>query len=153
MNDIAKLLHGSVLPLPSASSRCSFKSSRTERARINSQELWADALEHAFSLLKSNVEKIHDIDSEITVIILNTNAVHLVDYLTQPAHLPNHLTFLVTPNLPLSNLNSFISKDTPVGSSDIISCRTCRNLSGEQQSSSHRPRVYQLEKYPGRGAV
>lgn len=32
--------------------------------------------------MKSHVEKIHDIDSEITVIILNMNAVHLVDHLS-----------------------------------------------------------------------
>ncbi|KAI0005111.1 Spc98 family-domain-containing protein [Russula compacta] len=62
MNDITKQLHG-----------------RTERARINSQDPWADALEHSFSLLKSKIEKIHVIDSEIT-----------------PAHLPDHLMFLVT---------------------------------------------------------
>jgi hypothetical protein len=55
--------------------------SRTERARINSQDSWADALEHSFSLLKSKAAKIHDIDSEITVIILNIHAVHLTDRL------------------------------------------------------------------------
>lgn len=42
--------------------------SRIERARINSQDPWADALERSFSLLKSKADKIHDIDSEITVI-------------------------------------------------------------------------------------
>ncbi|KAI9513296.1 Spc98 family-domain-containing protein [Russula earlei] len=66
MNDIAKQLRG-----------------RTERARINSQDPWADALEHAFSLLKSKVEKIHDIDSEIT-----------------PVHVPNHLMFLILLSVP-----------------------------------------------------
>jgi hypothetical protein len=55
--------------------------SRTERARINSQDSWADALELSFSLLKSKADKIHDIDSEITVIILNIHAVHLTDRL------------------------------------------------------------------------
>jgi hypothetical protein len=55
--------------------------SRTERARINSQDPWADALERSFSLLKSKADKIHDIDSEITVIILNIHAVHLADCL------------------------------------------------------------------------
>jgi hypothetical protein len=56
--------------------------SRIERARINSQDSWADALEHSLSLLKSSADKIHDIDSEITVIITNTYAVHLADCLT-----------------------------------------------------------------------
>ncbi|KAH9999974.1 hypothetical protein BJV77DRAFT_975603, partial [Russula vinacea] len=66
MNDITKQLHG-----------------RTERARINSQDSWADALEHSFSLLKSKAAKIHDIDSEIT-----------------PTHLPNHLMFLILLSVP-----------------------------------------------------
>lgn len=55
--------------------------SRIERARINSQDCWADALEHSFSLLKSSANEIHDIDSEITVIIINIYAVHLADCL------------------------------------------------------------------------
>lgn len=55
--------------------------SRIERARINSQDSWADALEHSLSLLKSTADKIHDIDSEITVIIINIYAVHLADCL------------------------------------------------------------------------
>lgn len=55
--------------------------SRIERARINSQDCWADALEHSFSLLKSSAGEIHDIDSEITVIIINIYAVHLADCL------------------------------------------------------------------------
>jgi hypothetical protein len=55
--------------------------SRIERARITSQDSWADALEHSFSLLKSSAHKIHDIDSEITVIILDIHAVHLADCL------------------------------------------------------------------------
>lgn len=55
--------------------------SRTERARINSQDPWADALERSFFLLRSKADEIHDIDSEITVIILNHHAVHLANYL------------------------------------------------------------------------
>ena len=48
--------------------------SRAERARINSQDAWADALQLSFTLLKSQVEKIHDIDSEITVTLHITRA-------------------------------------------------------------------------------
>jgi hypothetical protein len=55
--------------------------SRIERARINTQDCWADALEHSFSLLKSSADEIHDIDSEITVIIINIYGVHLADCL------------------------------------------------------------------------
>jgi hypothetical protein len=55
--------------------------SRIERARITSQDSWADALEQSLSLLKSSAHKIHDIDSEITVIILNIHAMHLADCL------------------------------------------------------------------------
>jgi hypothetical protein len=74
MNDVTKQLHGSVFPLTfhSLLSLCS----HIERARITSQDSWADALEHSFSLLKSSAHKIHDIDSEITVIIHNIHAVH-----------------------------------------------------------------------------
>jgi hypothetical protein len=64
--------------LPSLLSQCS----RTERARVNSQDSWADALEGSFSLLKSKADKIHDIDSEITVIIFSIHAVCLADRLT-----------------------------------------------------------------------
>lgn len=79
MNDVTKQLHGSVSHFTSHSllTLCS----RIERARINAQDCWADALEHSFSLLKSSADKIHDIDSEITVIILNIHAVHLADCL------------------------------------------------------------------------
>lgn len=66
MNDVTKQLHG-----------------RIERARINSQDSWADALEHSFAFLKSSADKIHDIDSEIT-----------------PIHLPNHLMFLILLSVP-----------------------------------------------------
>jgi hypothetical protein len=55
--------------------------SRTERARINSQDAWADALERSFLQLKSKAAEIHDIDSEITVIIPNTHVVQLTDCL------------------------------------------------------------------------
>ncbi|KAI0268157.1 Spc98 family-domain-containing protein [Gloeopeniophorella convolvens] len=50
MRDISKLIHG-----------------RAQRARITSQDAWADAVELALSLLKSQVEKINDLDSEITM--------------------------------------------------------------------------------------
>lgn len=66
MNDVTKQLHG-----------------RIERARINSQDSWADALEHSFAFLKSSADKIHDIDSEIT-----------------PIHLPNHLMLLILLSVP-----------------------------------------------------
>lgn len=55
--------------------------SRIERARINSQDAWADALERSFFQLKSKADEIHDIDSEITVIISNIHAIHLTDSL------------------------------------------------------------------------
>lgn len=68
MSDIAKLINGFVFPSRSCDSlltRCS----RAERARISSQDPWADALQLSFTQLKSQIEKIHDIDSEITVIV------------------------------------------------------------------------------------
>ncbi|KAH9002214.1 Spc98 family-domain-containing protein [Lactarius hatsudake] len=70
MSDISKLVNG-----------------RAERARINSQDPWADALQLSFALLKSQIEKIHDIDSEIT-----------------PARLPGHLSFLMHLSVPPTQL-------------------------------------------------
>ncbi|KAH9077070.1 Spc98 family-domain-containing protein [Lactarius deliciosus] len=71
MSDISKLVNG-----------------RAERARINSQDPWADALQLSFALLKSQIEKIHDIDSEIT-----------------PARLPGHLSFLMHLSVPPTQLS------------------------------------------------
>ncbi|KAI9447935.1 hypothetical protein H4582DRAFT_2124148 [Lactarius indigo] len=85
MGDIAKLVHG-----------------RVERARINSQDPWADALQLSFFLLKSQIEKIHDIDSEIT-----------------PARLPGHLSFLMHLSVPPTQLtvehaeNYLVNSTTP----------------------------------------
>ncbi|KAI0307069.1 Spc98 family-domain-containing protein [Multifurca ochricompacta] len=67
MSDIAKHAHG---------------------ARIHSQDSWAEAFELLFSLLKSQAEKMNDIDSEITL-----------------AHLPDHLAFLLLLSAPPTQLN------------------------------------------------
>ncbi|KAH9049683.1 Spc98 family-domain-containing protein [Lactarius hengduanensis] len=76
MSDISKLVNG-----------------RAERARINSQDPWADALQLSFALLKSQIDKIHDIDSEITM--------HLSVPLTQLTveHAENYLVNSTTPHV------------------------------------------------------
>ncbi|KAF8272093.1 Spc98 family-domain-containing protein [Lactarius quietus] len=114
MSDIAKLVNG-----------------RTERARINSQDSWADALQLSFTRLKSQIEKIRDIDSEIT-----------------PARLPDHLSFLMHLSVPPTQLtvehaeNYVVNGSTPRIESETFSWKNI--LDEEPFEGQHWEGVYGL---------
>ncbi|KAH9179589.1 Spc98 family-domain-containing protein [Lactarius sanguifluus] len=116
MSDISKLVNG-----------------RAERARINSQDPWADALQLSFTLLKSQIEKIHDIDSEITV---------------TPARLPGHLSFLMHLSVPPTQLtvehaeNYLVNSTTPHVESETFDWKNI--LDEEPFEGQHWEGVYGL---------
>ncbi|KAH9060930.1 Spc98 family-domain-containing protein [Lactarius vividus] len=114
MSDISKLVNG-----------------RAERAKINSQDPWADALQLSFAMLKSQIEKIHDIDSEIT-----------------PARLPGHLSFLMHLSVPPTQLtvehaeNYLVNSTTPHVESETFDWKNI--LDEEPFEGQHWEGVYGL---------